>query len=315
VRIGLCLPQEWQNDHIDPAEAYETMTRIAQEAEALGFDSIWLFEHFHSSRAPYPKERMLFECWISTAALARDTRRIRIGQLVTCNSFRNPALLAKMASTVDVLSHGRLDLGLGAGWYEAEYLSYGYPFPDTPTRLRQLREALQILKIMWTEDEATFEGKHYQLRGAINQPKGVQKPHIPILIGGKGEQVTLKLVAHYGDACNFTHPSPEEMTHKFALLRRYCEDIGRDSQEVRRTIFVNGCIGETDAKVTEKAAKLPKKFTLDHLRTRGLLGTPTIVRQRLQEMERLGVQEVIISLPDVIDSATLQLLAQCRSRL
>jgi F420-dependent oxidoreductase-like protein len=314
MKIGICLPQEWQIDHLDPVEAYETMTRVAQKAEALGFDSVWLFEHFHSSSAPQPKERSIFECWASTAALARDTRRIRIGQLVTCNSFRNPALLAKMASTVDVLSHGRLDLGLGAGWYEAEYLAYGYPFPETPTRLRQLREALQILKVMWTQDEAFFEGKHYQLRGAINQPKGVQKPHIPILIGGKGEQVTLKLVARYGDACNFTHPSPEEMTHKFALLQRYCKDIGRDAQEIRRTIFVNGCLGETEAEAIAKAALLPKKFTLDHLRMRGLLGTPEMVRQRFQEMEQFGVQEVIISLPDVTESATLQLLMQCINR-
>lgn len=314
MKIGIYLPQEWQADQANPVEAYETMTRVAQEAEALGFDSIWLFEHFHSSSSPQPKERAIFECWTSTAALARDTSRIRIGQLVTCNSFRNPALLAKMASTVDVLSHGRLDLGLGAGWYEAEYLAYGYPFPDTPTRLRQLREALQILKAMWAQDETFFEGKYYQLRGAINQPKGVQKPHIPILVGGKGEQVTLKLVARYGDACNFTHPSPEEMTHKFTLLQRYCENIERNYQEIRRTIFVNGCLGETEAEATAKTAMLPKKFTLDHLRTRGLLGTPAMVRQRLQEMEQLGVQEVIISLPDVTDGATLQLLAQCVNR-
>lgn len=260
MKIGMYLPLEWQTDQTDPIVAYETMTRIVQEAEALGFDSIWAFDHFHSSSVPQPRERSMFECWTTTAALARDTKRIRIGQLVTCNSFRNPALLAKMASTVDVLSHGRLDLGLGAGWYEAEYLAYGYPFPETPTRLCQFREALQILKAMWTEDEAFFEGKHYQLRGAINQPKGVQKPHIPILIGGKGEQITLKLVARYGDACNFTHPSPEEMTHKFTLLQRYCEDIGRDAQEIRRTLFVNGCFGETEAEAIAKVAMFPKKW-------------------------------------------------------
>lgn len=311
MKIGIALPQEWDKNEVDPVEAYETMTRVAQEAEALGLDSVWLFEHFHSSSSPQPVQRMIFECWTATAALARDTRRIRLGQLVTCNRFRNPALLAKMASTVDVLSHGRLDLGLGAGWYEAEYKAYGYSFPDTPTRLRQLRKSLQILKAMWTEEEAYVVGKHYQIHGAINQPKGVQKPHIPILIGGKGEQVTLKLVARYGDACNFTHPDPTEMERKFALIRRYCEDIGRDHQEIRRTIYVNGCIGETHAEATARATALPKKFTLDHLRTRGLFGTPEVVQQRLYEMEQLGVQEVIVSLSDVTRSEVLHLFAQC----
>jgi alkanesulfonate monooxygenase SsuD/methylene tetrahydromethanopterin reductase-like flavin-dependent oxidoreductase (luciferase family) len=161
----------------------------------------------HSDSSPELNERLLFECWTSTAALARDTTRIRIGQLVTCAGFRNPALLAKMASTVDVLSHGRLEFGIGAGWFESEYLAYGYPFPETPVRLRQLRETLQILTAMWTQEEARMEGKYYHIQGAINQPKGVQRPHIPLLVGGKGEQVTLKLVARFADACNFTHPT------------------------------------------------------------------------------------------------------------
>ncbi len=199
MKFGLLVPQGWRMDLVgiaDPIEAYETMTRVAQEAEAVGFDSIWLFDHFHT--VPTPAQEVTFECWTSTAALARDTRRVRIGQMVTCNGYRNPALLAKMASTVDVLSHGRLDFGIGAGWYEHEFHAFGYDFPDGPTRLRQLRDAVQIILKMWTDDEAEFEGKYHQVHGAINQPKGVQKPHIPLLIGGGGEQVTLKLVAQYG---------------------------------------------------------------------------------------------------------------------
>lgn len=304
------LPQEWERNHADPVEAYETMTRVAQEAEALGFASVWLFEHLHSTSSSQPAERMIFECWTSIAALARDTTRIRIGQVVTCNSFRSPALLAKMASTVDVLSHGRLELGIGAGWYEREYQAYGYTFPDRATRLYQLREALQIIKAMWTEEEVYFEGKYYQVRGAINQPKGVQKPHIPLLIGGKGEQVTLKLVARYGDACNFTHPDPEELVRKFALIKHYCEDIGRDEREIRRTIYVNGCIGQTDAEAVKKAASITSKFSLDHFRLRGLLGSPDTIRQRLQEIEQQGVQEVMVFLWDVADRESLRLFAQ-----
>jgi F420-dependent oxidoreductase-like protein len=314
LKIGIKLPQEWQKDQIDPVEAYETMTQVAQEAEDLGFSSVWLCDHLLSDSSPQPNERLLFECWTSTAALARDTSTIRIGQLVTCNSFRNPALLAKMASTVDVLSHGRFDLGIGAGWYEQEYVAYGYPFPDTPTRLRQLREALQILKAMWTEEEAHVEGKYSHVGGAINQPKGVQKPHIPILVGGKGEQVTLKLVARFADACNFTHPTPEELARKFALIKQYCDAIGRDHRQIWRTIYVNGFIADTDAEAVAKALSIPSKFSLEHIRLRGLLGTPDTIRQRLREIEQMGVQEVIVFLRGVSSLQSLRLLAQVIER-
>src|SRR5438874_10267459 len=177
VKFGLLVPQGWHfdlADIADPIEQFEAMVRVGTEAERLGFDSIWLYDHFHN--VPTPELETNFECWISTAALARETSTVRIGQLVTCNNYRNPALLAKMASTVDVLSHGRLDFGIGAGWYEEEYRAYSYDFPDGPTRLRQLRDAAQIILKMWTEDEAIFEGKYHQVHGAINQPKGVQKP-------------------------------------------------------------------------------------------------------------------------------------------
>src|SRR5437588_7255028 len=199
MNIGVVVPQGWRMDLAgitDPAEGYETMARVAQEAEALGFHSIWLYDHFHT--IPEPSQEMTFECWTSIAALARDTKRVRVGQIVTCNSYRNPALLAKMASTLDVLSHGRLNFGIGAGWYEHEYRAYGYPFPDGPERLCQLRQALQVIHAMWEQEEAVVEGQYLQVRGAINQPKGVQKPHIPILIGNVGETVTLMLVGKHG---------------------------------------------------------------------------------------------------------------------
>src|SRR5438128_3492634 len=233
MKFGLLVPQGWRMDLVgiaDPIEAYETMTRVAQEAETVGFDSIWLFDHFHT--VPVPTQEVTFECWTSTAALARDTRRVRIGQMVTCNGYRPPALLAKMASTVDVLSHGRLDFGIGAGWYEHEYLAYGYPFLDGPERLRMLGEALQIFHAMWSEPHATFEGKYYQIHEAINEPKGVQKPHIPIWVGGGGEKVTLKLVAKYADACNIGGINPDVYRHKFDVLRQHCEDVGRDYNSV-----------------------------------------------------------------------------------
>src|SRR5690349_14288657 len=246
LKFGVMVPQGWRMDLVDfpdPVEAYEAMTSVAQEAEALGFDSIWLYDHFHT--IPLPSQEVTFECWMSTAALARDTKRVRIGQMVTCNGYRNPALLAKMASTVDVLSHGRLDFGIGAGWYQHEYLAYGYQYPDAPERLRYLREAVQVILTMWTEDEAVFEGKYYQVRGAINQPKGVQKPHIPLLIGGGGEKVTLKLVAQYGDACNVMGDLAT-LEHKFSVIKQHCEAVGRNYEDIHRTAATLCIIGETD---------------------------------------------------------------------
>src|SRR6266516_64673 len=139
-----------------------------------------------------------------------------------------------MASTVDVLSHGRLNFGIGAGWYEHEYRAYGYDYPDAPARLRHLREAVQVILAMWTQEEAVFEGTYYQVHGAINQPKGVQQPHIPLLIGGSGEQVTLKLVAQYSDACNVTGDLAT-IERKFGVLKQHCEAVGRDYDSIHRT--------------------------------------------------------------------------------
>ncbi len=184
----------------DPVEAYETLTCMAHTADEYGYESIWVADHFHA--IVRPAQEVTFECWTSAAALARDTKRVRIGLMVTGNSYRHPALQAKMASTLDVLSHGRFTFGIGAGWYEPEHRAYGYEYPDGPERLRQLREAVQIIRAMWTQEETTFEGTYYQVHAAMNRPKGVQQPHIPMLIAGGGEQVTLKLVAQYGDVCH-----------------------------------------------------------------------------------------------------------------
>ena len=311
LKVGVIVPQGWRMDLVgiaDPVEAYETMTRVAQEAETLGFDSIWLFDHFHT--VPTPTQEPTFECWTSTAALARDTKRVRIGQMVSCNSYRNPALLAKMASTVDVLSHGRLDFGIGAGWYEHEYNAYGYSFPDGPTRLRQLRDAVRIIKSMWTDEEAVFEGKFYQVRGAINQPKGAQKPHIPLLIGGGGEKVTLKLVAQYADACNIGHLDNEGLARKFAIIKDHCEEVGRDYNEIRRTVLFNCAIAETDEGALAKSEYYKRNIPSGRLREQALVGTPDAIRKRLVEIEQAGAQEVIIFLQDAAQLASLRLFAQ-----
>jgi F420-dependent oxidoreductase-like protein len=295
------LPNGWKMNLAtikDPVEAYETMTNVAKAADETGYESVWMVDHFHT--IPIPSQEVTFEVWMSLAAIARDTKRVRIGQIVTCNGYRNPSLLAKMASTLDVLSHGRLNFGIGAGWYEHEYRAYGYPYPDAPERLRMLREALQVIHAMWEQEEAHFEGKYYQVRGAINQPKGVQKPHIPILIGGSGEKVTLKLVAQYGDACNVLGDL-ETIRHKLAVLKEHCETLGRDYATIHRTTGAVCSIADSD----EEALALLPVDVREKLRDTSLVGSPETIRQRISTLEAAGLQELILDFPSARDLTPL----------
>jgi F420-dependent oxidoreductase-like protein len=309
LQFGLLLPQGWTMDlaHIkDPVEAYEMMTSVGQTAEEVGFASAWLVDHFHTM--PRPAQEVTFECWMSTAALARDTSNIRIGQMVTCNSYRHAALLAKMASTVDVLSHGRLNFGIGAGWYEHEYRAYGYDYPDAPERLRQLREAVQVMLALWTQEEAHFEGTYYQVRGAINQPKGVQKPHIPLLIGGDGEKVTLKLVAQYADTCN-VGDDPASVKQKLAVLKQHCETVGRDYESIHRTSSTLCLMADSDEQAlrqlpAELKARLGKSVNT------ALIGSPETIRLRLTAYEEAGVQELLVRFIDGTNLEALRRFAQ-----
>src|SRR5690348_15977198 len=236
MRFGVFVPQGWRMDLAeiaDPIEQYEAMTNVAKAADALpALDSIWVYDHFHT--VAQPTLNTTFEAWTLTAALARDTQRVNIGQMVTCNGYRNPALLAKMASTVDVLSHGRLYFGLGAGWYEHEWRAYGYDFPETRDRMRMLREACAIITKMWTEEYPTFSGEYYTIDTPINEPKGARTPHPSFWIGGSGEQVTLKLVARFADACNFAGDA-EALRPKYDILRGHCETVGRDFESITRS--------------------------------------------------------------------------------
>jgi F420-dependent oxidoreductase-like protein len=302
LHFGLTLPQGLWMDLLgiqDPIQAYDTMTRVAQTAEDVGFNSVWLQDLFHT--VVEPLQETTFECWTSTAALARDTHRVRIGQAVTCNAYRNPTLLAKMASTVDVLSHGRLTCGIGAGWHEGEwrgreYRAYGYAYPDAAVQLRQLREAVQVLLALWTQDAPVFEGTYYQVQGAINQPKGVQQPHIPLLIGGDGEKTTLKLVAQFGDACT-VHGDPATAAHKFAVLKEHCQAVGRDYAHIWRTVSIVFCvIADTDEQARAQVPEMYQPYP--HL---GLVGSPETLRERLAAYEAAGAQELIIRFPDAAE--------------
>jgi len=296
-------------DVTDPIEKYETMSRCAVEAEHAGFDGLFLYDHFHT--VPDPTLESVFECWTSMAALARDTKTIRLGQMVTCNSYRTPSLLAKMASCIDVMSHGRLILGIGAGWYDHEYLAYGYEYPETPERLRMLRESLQVIKAMWTDEEATFEGNHYRIRGAINEPKPVQKPHPPIWIGGAGEKVTLKLVAQYGDACN-VREDLDTTRHKLDVLRQHCETVGRDYDSILKTAEFYAILGDRKEaeRVVRDTARRTRKDEAFVRESQEWIGDADYIANTMGEYAEAGIQYFIVNLPNAAEGGAFTHFAE-----
>ena len=232
ITFGVFIPQGWKMELVKiptAAEKWEASVNIAKHAEQLGFDSIWVYDHFHN--VPRPAHEAVFECWTVMAAMSQITTKIRLGQMVGCALYRPPALLAKITSTLDVISGGRLDWGIGAGWYENEFRSYGYQFPVPKDRIGMLRETVEIVKMMWTQEEATFEGKYFQTSRANCDPKPLQNPHPPIWIGGGGEQLTLRVVAQHADYSNFGG-SPEDFARKVEILKGHCLSVGRDADEI-----------------------------------------------------------------------------------
>jgi F420-dependent oxidoreductase-like protein len=278
----------------DPIAAFARLVEIAKLADDAGYHALLAPDHLTTV---VPSEAMVFEAWTLVTALARETSNVRLGQLVTANGYRNPALQAKMASTVDVIAGGRLTFGIGSGWLESDHLQYGYEFGTAGERLRKLGEAVQIILALWTEKKATFEGRYYQIRDAVNEPKGVQRPHIPLMIAGGGEKVTLKLVAQYGDACNIMD-SPDVARHKFAVLRGHCQDAGRDYGAIRRTVTTPCIIADTDADA-RALIPLSSKFVFPgDLGSYGLVGTAETVKKRIAAFEEAGVQELVLYFED-----------------
>jgi F420-dependent oxidoreductase-like protein len=231
VKIGVIVPQGWtgEYDGWDAARAWDRTVAVARQAEALGFESIWLFDHF--TTVPRPTDEITFESFTTLAALAALTSRVRLGHIVICNGFRNPALTAKMISTMDVISGGRMELGIGAGWKRDEWLAYGYGFPETKLRLAALSDALEVITRMLApgrETRATFAGEHASVSGAINQPKPLQQPRVPVMVGGNGPNVTWRLAARHADELNVDGLSPDEVAAALPVIRSRCEEIGRD---------------------------------------------------------------------------------------
>jgi F420-dependent oxidoreductase-like protein len=238
MKIGVIVPQGWTGEYRgwDAVDAWARTLAVTRQSEALGFESIWLFDHFHT--VPRPTLEITFEAFTALAALAAETKRVRVGHVVLCAAYRNPALTTKMISTLDVISAGRAELGLGAGWKRDEWRAYGYGFPDAPERLGILKDTLEIARAMMTDDRATYAGKHLHIDGAINRPLPIQRPRVPIMVGGNGPNVTWRLAARYADELNLDGLTPAEVADALPVIRARCEEIGRDPASLTVSVHV-----------------------------------------------------------------------------
>ena len=313
MKFGIFAPQGWKLDLTeiaDPVAQFEAMSAVARAADELpAIDSVWLYDHFHTH--PVPKLETTFECWTSTACLARDTTRVKIGQMVGCNGYRNPALYAKIASTVDVASQHRLYAGIGAGWYEHEWKAYGYEWTDTPTRMRRFREAVQIIHKMWTEDYPQFAGQHYTIDKPINEPKDAGRGKIPLWIGGGGEQVTLKLVAQYGDACNLGG-SLETLRHKLVVLERHCDAVGRNYDQITKSVSIEPLmIVDSPADRDRAIAQYIGELNPNNAWRANFIGSRAEITEQIGALSDIGIEYLILYLPRVAyDHAPLHQVVQ-----
>jgi F420-dependent oxidoreductase-like protein len=314
MRFGLFVPQGWRMDlaGIEPDQHWGVMAGLAERAEMTRlWEAVWVYDHFHT--VPIPSHEATHESWTLMAALAAVTSRIRLGQMCTCMGYRNPAQLAKVAATVDIISEGRLEMGIGAGWYEHEWRAFGISGGDFPTageRLGMLEEGVQVMRDMWTTGSATLKGKHYQVDGAICSPRPLQgtsqpgsgRNGIPIWVAGGGEKKTLRIAARYADYTNF---APDVFELKSAVLQAHCAEIGRDFAEITRSANINVVIGETQKDVTERLAWIRAHYVragvpqvkvdqqLDALSAGVGVGTPEQIAENLSGLRKQGLAYTI----------------------
>jgi F420-dependent oxidoreductase-like protein len=305
MKFGVFVPQGWRMDLVelaDPVEQWEAMTAVAKAADAGPWDSIWLFDHFHT--VPEPARETVFEMWTTTAALARDTSRVNLGQLVGCNGYRNPALFAKMAATVDVASHGRMYAGIGAGWSEHEWKAYGYPWTSQKERMGSFVESVELLHRLWTEDDVVFEGQYH----SVDKPYVVPRRKPKLWIGGGGERVTLRLVAKYGDACNFGTGRVDVIEQKLAILRKHCEEVGRDYDEIIKSTSLNVFPIEDGADPVAATGKARGRYSLEEFLEIGSGGTSHVLAElattkqlseHVEQLAEAGIDYVISYIPGV----------------
>lgn len=303
MRFGLFIPQGWRLDlaGIEAADQWAAMKQVAEHADAGPWESVWVYDHFHT--VPQPTEEATHEAWTLMAALGAATTRVRLGQMCTCMSYRNPAYLAKQAATVDVISGGRVEMGIGGGWYEHEWRAYGYGFPSAGERLQRLDEGVQIMRQAWTTGTSTLSGRHYQVDGAICRPLPLQAGGIPLWIAGGGERKTLRIAAEYAQYTNFDG-TPDTFARKSEILADHCRDIGTDYDSIVRSANYNVIIGETAKVVADKLDWIQSHYA-NHLSAEGaaaaresfatgpLVGTPEQIVERLTELEKIGMTYAI----------------------
>jgi F420-dependent oxidoreductase-like protein len=311
MKIGAFIPQGWRMDlnGIKVEDQWSTIIETANLIEDLNYESIWVYDHFHT--VPKPTQDPTYECWTLMSALSQTTSKVRLGQMCTCNSYRNPSYLTKVASNIDVMSGGRLEYAIGAGWYDHEYKAYGYEYPSDGERLKMLEESLIIYKLMTTEEEPRFEGTYYSIDGAINQPKPIQKPYPPLWVCGGGEKVTLKLLAKYGDYGNWD-VDVEGFIHKSNVLKQHCENEERDYSEIGRTLHTNVLIANSEDELKTKISKLATYTNIpeDYYYKRPLIGTKDKVFDTINQFKEAGCSYLIAYVPDVVWGDTLDILSE-----
>jgi F420-dependent oxidoreductase-like protein len=304
MRFGLFVPQGWRMDlvGIDPKDQWQAMHDVAAHADAGDvWESIWVYDHFHT--VPEPSDEPTHEAWTLMAAFAASTSRVRLGQMCTCMAYRQPTYLAKVAATVDVVSGGRAEMGIGAGWYEHEWRAYGYGFPRAGERIAMLDEGVQIMSQLWTTGTATLRGKHYEVDGAICRPLPLQEGGVPMWIAGGGEKKTLRIAAQHAAYTNFDG-SLEGFRHKSEVLAGHCRDLGRDFDEITRSANYNVVIGRDEAEVQQRlewiraqyAKVLPEakvEEVVEQFRTGPAVGTPEQIVETLQPLQDAGMTYAI----------------------
>lgn len=306
MEFGISVPHGKLGQHTD----YETFREAALECERLGFDSIYLSDHVvPRPNTPYPERDEYdlnvpyLECWTLLSALAVETEKVKLGTFTLCNSFREPpSLLAKMAATVDHVSKGRLIFGIGAGYNEKEYIMYGVPYPKPGIRIRRLDEALTIIRLMWTEERPSFEGKYYRINEAICNPKPLQKPYPRILIGGRGRRLTMKVVARHADAWNWPPAvpcTPEVYREYCEILDRNCEAEGRDPGSIVKSLGDICHINRDESELRKHVAQYkPDELTAeDYLKH--LIGTPEECIEKINGYQDLGISELVLQFPSL----------------
>lgn len=309
MRFGLFIPQGWRLDLVDiPTDKHWSVMRdLVTYADNSTWDSVWVYDHFHT--VPVPTDEATHEAWTLMSAFAATTERVKLGQMCTAMSYRNPAYLAKVAATVDVIAGGRTQMGIGGGWYEHEWRAYGYGFPSAGERLGRLDEGVQIMRDAWRDGRVTFDGKYYQVDGAIVAPRPPQEGGLPLWIAGGGEKVTLRIAAKYAQYTNFSS-APAEFERKSQILAGHCGEVGTDYDAIVRSANVNSVIASSESEVKDRLKairdrQVPKagEDAVDAMLSNvaspdSATGTPEQVVERLTRLRDLGCEYAILYFPE-----------------